>query len=242
MRLIYIYHSCFVLMADNCAVVMDYFRDTDENPQKGWIHSMLLRRPGPLYVLASHFHPDHYKHEIFDWQTQKSDIHYILSHDILKRRRAKAAEATFLNKGDEYKDDNIEIKAFGSTDTGCSFRIHVDGRTVFHAGDLNNWAWVKESTPEEVKKAEDDYLKELADLAAETPKIDLAMFPVDPRMETNYMRGAEQLVEKIPVTIFVPMHFWERPKEVDGFAKIAESHNTRFLLLSHPGEGVELRF
>ena len=35
------------------------------------------------------------------------------------------------------------------------------------------------------------------------------MFPVDRRMGKDYMKGAQQFIERIKTTIFVPMHFSE---------------------------------
>ena len=110
-------------------------------------------------------------------------------------------------KEDSYEDHNLWIKAFGSTDSGISFLIEAEGKTPFPCGDLNNWHWKDESTPEEVAEAEQNYLKELGDLAKATDKLDATMFPVDPRIGTDFMRGAQQFVDHIKTNIFVPMHF-----------------------------------
>ena len=64
-----------------------------------------------------------------------------------------------------------------------------------------------ESTEAEWKGAEKNFLHELDDLYAYTPEVDVAMFPVDPRLGKEYMRGAGQFVTKIKTHIFVPMHF-----------------------------------
>mgnify|MGYP000470744888 FL=1 len=144
-------------------------------------------------ILASHFHPDHFHPEVLKWKEQKPDIKYIFSKDILKRRRAKADDAIYLKKGDAYQDELLTIKAFGSTDVGISFLIETEGRRIFHAGDLNNWHWKDESTPQEVAEAEGNYLKELDIIAKETSVMDLVMFPVDPRLGTDFMRAPSNL-------------------------------------------------
>ena len=61
-----------------------------------------------------------------------------------------------------------------------------------------------ESTEAEWKGAEKNFLHELDDLYAYTPEVDVAMFPVDPRLGKEYMRGAGQFVTKIKTHIFVP--------------------------------------
>ena len=163
----------------------------------------------------------------------------VISKDILKRRRATAEDAVYLKKGDVFEDENIRIRAFGSTDVGISFLIEAEGKLLFHAGDLNNWHWKDESTPQEVAKAEGDYLRELDILAQATGHLHLAMFPVDPRIGTDFMRGAEQFVDRIKTDVLVPMHFWERPAEVVAFGPYAESKGCRYILLSYPGESTD---
>ena len=240
MRLVYIYHSGFALEADGFSILIDYFKDSDPDPSKGYVRSELLKRAGTLYILASHFHPDHFNPEVLKWKEQKPDIKYIFSKDILKRRRAKADDAIYLKKGDAYQDELLTIKAFGSTDVGISFLIETEGRRIFHAGDLNNWHWKDESTPQEVAEAEGNYLKELDIIAKETSVMDLVMFPVDPRLGTDFMRGAKQFIDRIKTSVFVPMHFWERPAEVMAFGPYAESKGCRYIVLSVPGEGTDI--
>lgn len=239
MRLIYIYHSGFAIEADGFSILIDYYRDTTKTPGEGFVHEQLLHRPGPLYVLATHFHPDHFNPGILEWKKEKADIRYIFSKDILKHRRAKAGDAVYLKKGEAYRDDLLDIEAFGSTDVGVSFLIRAGGKTIFHAGDLNNWHWQDESTAEEAAQAEKNYLRELDTLAAGTDRTDLAMFPVDPRMGSDFMRGARQFVDRIPTDVFVPMHFWERPAEAAAFGPYAEMRGSRYVLLSVPGEGTD---
>ena len=234
MRLTYIYHSGFAIEAEGYAILIDYFQDTGKTPDTGFVHDELLHRPGTLYILSSHFNP-----EILEWKKIKKDIKYIFSKDILKRRRAKPEDALYLKKGDVFEDENIRIQAFGSTDVGISFLIDCEGKKLFHAGDLNNWHWKDESTPAEVAKAEGDYLHELNTLAETTNHLHLAMFPVDPRIGTDFMRGAQQFVDRIKTDVLVPMHFWERPAEVMAFGPYAESKGCRYILLSVPGEGTD---
>ena len=166
MELTYIYHSGFALSGDGFTVIMDYYRDSEDGQAQadlnrlmdgtfsnqeagmpeGTVHSELLRRPGKLYVLASHFHPDHFNKEVLQWREQRPDIIYIFSKDILRHRRAQKEDAVWLKKGEEYKDETLSVRAFGSTDVGVSFLLQTGGKKIFHAGDLNNWHWMDEST------------------------------------------------------------------------------------------------
>ena len=155
MELTYIYHSGFALSGDGFTVIMDYYRDSEDGQAQsdlnrlmdgtfsnqeagmpeGIVHSELLRRPGKLYVLASHFHPDHFNKEVLQWREQRPDIIYIFSKDILRHRRAQKEDAVWLKKGEEYKDETLSVRAFGSTDVGASYTFLKD-LSVF--GRVNN--------------------------------------------------------------------------------------------------------
>lgn len=241
MTLHYIYHSGFAIETDDVTVIIDYYKDSSsENPYEGIVHHKLLNKSGEIYVLSSHFHPDHFNRDILSWKTERPNIHYILSKDILKHRRASKEDGVYINKGDVYEDENIRIEGFGSTDSGISFLIDLQGIRLFHAGDLNNWHWDEESTPEEIRKAESDFLAELHYLKQRAPQIDLAMFPVDRRLGKNYMRGAEQFIDAIATGTFVPMHFSEDYEGGNRFKEIASKKGCRFISITHRGESFDI--
>ena len=126
MKLDYIYHSGFAIEADGITVIIDYYKDSSEEaPDRGIVHDHLLKKPRTLYVLSSHFHPDHFNRDILSWKEQRPDIRYIFSKDILKSHRAKAEDAFYIKKGETYEDDTIRIDAFGSTDIGSSFQVNI---------------------------------------------------------------------------------------------------------------------
>ena len=84
MRLIYIYHSGFIIESKEFAILIDYYRDTPEF----YVHRHFLKRPGRLYILSSHAHPDHFNPEILSWKPERPDIRYILSEDIRDSQKA----------------------------------------------------------------------------------------------------------------------------------------------------------
>ena len=115
MTLDYIYHSGFAIEMEGVTVIIDYYKDSSETEHnRGIVHDYLLQRPGKLYVLATHFHPDHFNREILTWKEQRPDIQYIFSKDILKLY----VYLFYIKKGETYEDDTIRIDAFGSTDIG----------------------------------------------------------------------------------------------------------------------------
>jgi len=216
-------------------VIIDYYEDTIDTLH-GLVHDVLLCRSGRLYVMSTHFHPDHFNREVLLWKTLHPDIVYIFSKDIFRHHRAQKEEAIYLKKGDIYDDGMLHVKAFGSTDSGVSFYLSLGGVSFFHAGDLNNWHWSDVSTSQESKKAEGDYLSELRDINKEIQEIDVVMFPVDRRIGDGYIKGAQQFIEKIKSIIFVPMHFGYDYVGGNAFQQIAEAHHALFLPVTSKGE------
>lgn len=241
MQLTYIYHSGFAIEAEQVTVIIDYYKDSSEKTyNKGVVHDRLLKRPGKIYVLASHFHPDHFNPEILSWKDQRPDIVYLFSKDILKHRRAQKEDAVFIKKGEIYEDEYIRVQAFGSTDVGVSFLITLQGKQIFHAGDLNNWHWSEESTDQEIRKAEGDFLAEVKNIKQTCPQMHLVMFPVDSRLGKDYMKGPKQFIEQIKSSIFVPMYFSEDYNGGNAFCQTAESAGCRFISISHRGETFDI--
>jgi L-ascorbate metabolism protein UlaG (beta-lactamase superfamily) len=235
MKLTYIFHSGFVVEGERFTLIMDYFRDTADD----FVQTHLATFPGRVYVLASHWHPDHFNPEILKWKQQRPDIRYLFSKDILRKRLVQPADAVFLVKGDAWEDDVVRVRAFGSTDVGVSFLIEAEGKRIFHAGDLNNWHWNEESTPAEVKAGERRFLKEVAFLTQATDRLDVAMFPVDARLGKDYMLGAEQFVDRVPVGLFSPMHFTLGYGQAEAFRPYAEQAGCRFAGWKATGESIE---
>lgn len=235
MKLTYIYHSGYVIEGKDCTFIIDYFKDSDD----GYIQHSLPSFPGKIYVLSSHWHPDHFNRKVLEWKNIRPDVDYIFSKDILKKKLATPEEATFLIKGDIRQDANVRIKAFGSTDVGISFLIEAEGKKIFHAGDLNNWHWDEESTPEEIQSAERHFRQELKTLANETKHLNAALFPVDCRLGKNYMRGPEQFVDAIQTDLFAPMHFGETYQEANAFKDYAEKAGCRFASWHKTGESID---
>lgn len=239
MRLTYIYHSGFALEAAEFTIIVDYYQDSISKDH-GVVRDRLLHRPQKLYVLVSHGHADHFNPDVLKWREERHDITYIFSKDVKNSSKMNFEDVFFIDKDGKYKDEILQIDAFGSTDLGVSFKIHADNKMIFHAGDLNNWHWNEESTSEEIKEAEDFYLRELTHVATSTPSLDIVMFPVDPRLGRDYMKGADQFMKMIPTGLFIPMHFDVAYKEAAAVASIAAKYNTKVFSPLHRGDSIEI--
>ena len=249
MTFTYIFHSGFALETEQSILVFDYWLDPS-----GVIPSV-LQSPKPLYVFSSHFHEDHFTKEIFAWKDRPGKTIYILSKDILRHRRASKEDAdVWLAKGDSWSDGVVSVKALGSTDSGVSWIVETEGRTIFHAGDLNNWyaKFLPDAVPgqqiysiemEEVVEPvahEKQYLGELKDIRKVTDHFDLVMFPIDGRIGNGYTLGGRQFIERFKVGLFVPMHFTTGFESAWRFREFADEKNIPFWQISREGESIEV--
>lgn len=252
-ELTYIFHSGFLLESDRCILVFDYWMDP-----MGIMPKRIARRGDKhLYVLASHFHEDHFNREIFDWRSRLgSDVTYILSKDILRHRRAGREEAdVWMAKGATWTDGRIKVTATGSNDSGVSWMVEVDGRRIFHAGDLCNWyaRFLADGTPDgeihteefgtiDPVAEEKRFLGELKDIRKRSDSFDIVMFPVDGRIGNGYTLGARQFIERFRVGLFVPMHFvmsgFESAWRMEPFC---QERNIPFWRIGREGDSVSLQ-
>ena len=231
MKIKYIEHSGFRLDCAEFSLMVDCCGLTKESEE---VRTCIGR---PLYILASHSHPDHYDPEILSFGSESRKV--ILSDDIRKKIK-KPMDVHYIDKGSVYRDNSIMIKAYGSTDIGVSFYIEADGLKVFHAGDLNNWHWIDEETPEDAAKNEKAFLDELELISGEVKSLDAVMFPVDPRLGKEYTRGAEQFLDNIKTGLFLPMHFWNNYQAANAFKAKAEEKGCRFAEIYGKGDEFEV--
>ncbi|MDD2247499.1 MAG: MBL fold metallo-hydrolase [Proteiniphilum sp.] len=240
MIITYIFHSCYLIEFDQFSVLFDFYKDVPREEGKSWVRDYLLSKEQDLYVLCSHSHSDHFNPEILTWKKRKKNISYIFSYELLQSGKAGRSDAHYLRKGGVFNDHRLRVKAFGSTDAGCSFLLWFRDQLFFHAGDLNNWHWNEEVSKEEALSFENHFLCELELLSEKTDRVHIAMFPVDPRLGKDYMRGAEQFVSRIGTDYFLPMHFGGDYDKVNLFEKIASGYGCKYLPLSHRGQSYTL--
>ena len=101
--------------------------------------------------------------------------------------------------------ENCRVRAFKSTDEGVAFLIDADGKTIYHAGDLNNWVWAGEPEADNRRMSE-RYHEELKKLAG--THIDVAFMLLDPRQEKDFYLGMDDFMCMVGADMVFPMHFW----------------------------------
>jgi len=208
----HIYHSSFTVETENYFLVFDYY--------KGNINL----RDKKTIVFVSHGHGDHFNPKIFKWQNSTKDINYILSSDI--KLDFEDENIHFMNPYETMSLGGVSIKTFGSTDLGVSFLINVDNINIFHGGDLNWWHWENNSIEENLHE-EKIFKEEVEKIKGES--IDIAFFPVDPRLGTAFYYGGEYFIEEIKPKIFIPMHFGDKFSITSDFIHRMKDNDTNIV-------------
>ena len=236
MKIYYIYHSCFIVETESSFLIFDYFKNKNDLKQDFDFKELLnyiINSHKDLYVFASHNHQDHYNIEILNWIKEKVNTHYILSSDI--KLYSSINNLYIARQGDEFTINDLKIQIFGSTDQGISFLVNVDNYNIFHAGDLNWWKWM-DDTEEEEKEMEDAFKAVIKDIVKVNTDIDIAFFPVDRRLEDNYLYGGQYFIEILNPKVLIPMHFWDDFKTTVDFKKSQELTSTNVIEISHNNE------
>ncbi|WP_298839353.1 MBL fold metallo-hydrolase [Clostridium sp.] len=233
-KIYYIYHSGFVVKTENHFLIFDYYKEPIKNKLKGLLLPENIKKKKNVYVFSSHSHADHYNPKILEWEKYNDKIQYILSNDI-KIDKDKS-NYNFMEEGDERKFKDVYVKAYGSTDIGISFLIKVDGLTIFHAGDLNWWHWKEDRLDEQIL-AESLFKAHIEKLEEEKP-IDIAFFPVDPRLEEFYFVGGEYFAKKIQPRLLIPMHFGDAVDITRQFASRMNKINIKTVEIKYSGQEI----
>lgn len=226
MKVTYLCHSGFSVETESALLVFDYYKGPlPERPQNK-----------KLVFFVSHYHDDHYSERIFD-RADDPDASYILDDGIY--RYPENVKISFVSDRKCYTFGDMTVKTLRSTDCGVAFLVNIDGKTIYHAGDLHLWLW--EGAPEFARRAvRTAFENELACLKNET--IDLAFLPLDPRQESEGMLGLDYAVRTLDIKRAVPMHFWGDPAYVRRFAAsdTAKPYAEKLVLLTDEGAGVEI--
>lgn len=232
----YFHHSGFSVAVNETLLVFDYWRgENGALPLRAQLTDKDFAGYKQVLVFVSHDHEDHFDEVIYTWDYEHLPITYIVADDLPIGKRGKR-----MKPGEKLTLGETTVRAFDSTDKGVSFYVTVDGMHIFHAGDLNLWHWREESTLREITQAENAYYAAVAPL--EHLPMDIAMFPVDPRMGGLFDAGANHFIMAVKPRLFIPMHWQGRPEVAVNFARQGRTKYTEVLALTKPRERAELTF
>lgn len=242
MIITFVHHSCFVVEMDETVLVFDYFRN--ENVKDREFTGVLpkLDANKQIYVFASHFHKDHFDLEVLRWAENYPHIHYILSKDIRLGKNYLERNAipenikekiTFVRPRAKYNIGDMEVSTLRSTDCGVAYLVKVEGKCIYHAGDLNAWIWdgIGELINGKEAKAYKNQINKLAN-----EEIDVAFVVVDSRQKQYATEGLDYFMKYIDARVVFPMHMWQDYSVVERYK--SKATNAAFVnrLVSITGE------
>ncbi|MDO4530956.1 MAG: MBL fold metallo-hydrolase, partial [Bacillota bacterium] len=174
MKVTYLHHSGFLVETETKVLLFDYYT---EGGRKTFFDPAAYPRKD-IFVFVSHAHEDHYDRRILDWE-KYSNVKYVLSFDV-RTMLGFTGEVLHVQPHETYTFDGIVIQTLQSNDEGVAFLVKADGKTIYHAGDLNWWHWNGEPDEfnDDIRRS---YTTEI-DLLKEA-EIDVAFVPADLRLE-----------------------------------------------------------
>ena len=233
MKITYIGHSGFCVEFERAACIFDYY--------EGVIPKLSSSKQ--IFIFASHWHQDHLNFKVFDLVSEYPHITWLFSHDIGKKynmrylnrrglREENFGDLFFLKAGKQYEfpisgcREKIHIETLKSTDEGVAFIVELEGKQIYHAGDLNWWTWNGE-TKTEYENMTKAFFKEMDHL--KDHHFDAAFVPLDPRQEDKFYLGLDVFMKMTKTDAVYPMHFWKDDSVIERLKqmKCAESYREK---------------
>lgn len=205
-------HSGYFVETDKHILVFDYIKGD------------LPKFNKPCLFIATHSHKDHFSKDILDIG---GDIRFLLSSDIKEDEKLNFQDNVYyIGPNAKRIVGDIQISTFGSTDKGISVFAFVDNVGIFHAGDLNLWIWDEDSEEErlEMTKAFREEIKKV-----QLKNVDLAMFPLDPRLGAYASSGIDYFIDLIRPRYIFPMHMWNDFSIAKSYSQDFSSPFTKFV-------------
>ena len=201
MNVTYLHHSGFLVETETKVLLFDYYT---EGGRKTYFDPTAYPDK-TIFVFVSHAHEDHYDRRILSW-TNLPNVRYVLSFDV-RTEAGFEGRTLHAEPHQSYDFDGISIKTLQSNDEGVAFLVKADGKTIYHAGDLNWWHWNGEPDAFNAD-IEKSYTTEINRLKGE--KIDVAFVPADLRLQDKYFWAVNYFLKTVGAKKLFPMHFWGR--------------------------------
>lgn len=227
MRITYLEHSGYLLEEEDVILIFDYYKGRLPNMPEG-------KR---IYVFASHAHYDHFDKCIFEWADRYPGLQYILSDDI--KVPGPEGKTFYIGARQTIQVDELKIRTLRSTDEGVAFFVRLNGKVIYHAGDLNWWHWEEEGVTYNKMMCR-VYQHEIRKIEGE--RIDVAFVPLDPRLGEQYYWGMDYFMKHTDTGCVFPMHMFG---EYDVYERLmkepdAVEYKDRVMEVARPGQTFEL--
>lgn len=216
----YLGHSGWAVKTKSHLLIFDYWeygkRPDLPSLAKGFVAPEELKELSVI-VFATHVHRDHFDQRILGWRDQFEEIRYVLGWKVSanpadvefgeQREIKQVGEATIANVYNHF-DDCPEN----------SYLVQVDGLTILHNGDHENWGG-KHSEPFE---------DNLSYLAGISDSLDIAFVPCFDRQR--------RVIELLKPRFTFPMHEQDGEHRYKRFAAANADLRTEFVCAESRGQ------
>ncbi len=253
MKVTYIHHSSFCIEIGRKVLVFDYCNGK-KVPACQYSGKMPeFPEDTQMYVFTSHSHMDHFDMEIIKWSVRYHNIQYIFAKEVKKKLGNSALKRLlpdrdieeikerihYMKPGEMRKIGEVFVETLLSTDSGVAFLVECQGKTIYHAGDLNWWSW--EGEPEEDNRYQKETYQEQINLLSER-SIDLAFVIMDPRQEKDMFLGIDYFMEHVKTGYIVPMHMWKQYEYIRRYKNLLKDKETGQCIVEIQHENQEFIF
>ena len=117
MTITYLSHSGFLVELDHMVLLFDYYEGTIPSIPKN----------KPFFVFASHRHADHFNPMILELAKKHSNIMFILSYDIWRKRVPEYLweKTVHLEPNSVWEWSGMKVETLKSTDEGVAFLLEA---------------------------------------------------------------------------------------------------------------------
>lgn len=254
MKITYIGHSGVMVEAESACLLFDCVAKEEQVTELDYAPGVWpeLPKDKPIVFFASHRHQDHYSHDIWEFRKKLPDVSYVLAWEIpfslgvrtriglteeelAKVYRLKAHETQEISVG----ETKMVVTTLDSTDCGVAYHVTIDGHTIFHVGDLHNWAW-EEGGDEYCVPMKKAFDKER--VLMEGKEAEVAFLILDPRLENTAFHGIDAWLETMEFGHIFPIHQWKQYDLTDKYKKTREGKPENGILhrIHHENEAFEI--
>ncbi|TIH19963.1 hypothetical protein D0S45_01095 [Marinifilum sp. JC120] len=211
-RLVHIFHNCFVLEAGEDSYVFDIpaqrFRS---NKVLSALQEVLAGRK--VTAFFSHSHLDHFAPDYREVCAGAASLKAVISDDIEEMYPdLDFGDALIVEPDEKYEFHGLIIETLMSNDLGVAFLFSTpEGLKVYNGGDLACWDW------ETASQNELDFTRSFFRSAVERVAdygVHVVFSNVDRRLES--LAGGPQLAQEIRPQVFVPTHAFGRTQWLAG--------------------------
>jgi len=197
----YLFHCGWAVKTSSTLMIFDHLLD-------GFIDPYEIKDQD-VFVFISHGHGDHFDKNILEWKKVVPNITYIFGwqtqeakdHHAFGKDRTSMSIGPLKVKNIFHDFDNIPESAF---------LIEVDGLTIYFSGDHGNFSGALNP----VYKNNIDYISQ------ESDEFDLIFLSI---FGSPTYDGELYAVEKFKPRVMLPMHYWGREPDAEGFVNLARS-------------------